>query len=214
MEEKKKNNSKKAGIILGLFAAFAATIMIVSNMNIVIDENKDVATWHQVAFIDHLTPLGENDPDGDDSGWAATFCLDYAETPATCLASNATNGTEYSSWTNVSGYIDTDDTDKDLKSEDPFYFVVRCRFNDSVKSGSDFIGSRCRCHLNVTGDETISAVGQRGDITGVTGGGIVSHNDTDDDYIWINFYWDDNSDGYRITDDGTLTWNVTISAKY
>jgi len=132
------------------------------------------------------------------------------------LDSNASAG-NYDTWGNVSGYVDADNHPSvDLASEDPFYFVVRCRFNSTVKDGADFVGSRCRVTLTVSGDETISAVAQTGDDDGSdnNGGGQVSRNDTGDDFIWINFWWDDNSDGYRITDDGSLTWSITIEAKY
>ena len=48
-----------------------------------------------------------------------------------------------------------------------------------------------------------------------TGGGYPSSNDTSEEFIWINFFWDDNNDGYQITDDGTLTISlITIEARY
>jgi len=200
----------KAGIVSGLVVLSVVVAMVgVSYLQQPVDEEP---MWHTVAVVtSDMLILGENDPGASTSGWLATFCLDYAETPGTCLASNASGG-GYDGWGNVSGYVDADDTDTDLASEDPFYFVVRCRFNDSVKDGADFIGNRCRCTLTVSGDETISAVAQVGDVSDTTGGGVVSQNGTD--YIYINFYWDDNSDGYRITDDGTLTWSILIEAKY
>jgi len=200
----------KAGIVSGLVVLSVVVAMVgVSYLQQPVEEEPE---WHEVAVVtSDMLITGENDPGVSTSGWLATFCLDYAETPGTCLASNASGG-GYDGWGNVSGYVDADDTDTDLASEDPFYFVVRCRFNDSVKDGADFIGSRCRCTLTVSGDETISAVAQVGDVSDTTGGGVVSQNGTD--YIYINFYWDDNSDGYRITDDGTLTWSILIEAKY
>jgi len=205
----------KAGIVSGLVVLSVVVAMVgVSYLQQPVDE--DVLEWHTVAVVtSDMLILGENDPGASTSGWLATFVLDYAETPGTCLAANATDGS-YDDWVNVSGYVDADDTDTDLASEDPGYFVVRCRFNDSVKDGADFIGSRCRCTLTVSGDETVSAVAQVGDDDGSdnNGGGQVSRNDTGDSYIWINFWWDDNSDGYRITDDGTLTWSILIEAKY
>jgi len=211
MENKKEINKKKAGIVIGALSAVVAILVVTANFG-VINTNEDVLEWHVIAEIDSLDPLGENDPGASTSGWLATFCLDYAETPATCLASNSTDG-DYDTWGNVSGYVDTDDTDTDLKSEDPFYFVVRCCFNDTVQDGANFMGSRCRCTLTVSGDETISSLPMIGDATNASGGGIVSANGTGS-MIWINFYWDDNNDGYRITDDGSLTWSILIEAKY
>jgi len=222
--ENKKNFWKKAGVVSASIVAImviVSSVIAIVSVNPFSDKNKsiDSGSWHTIGTIDssqlydYLT--AENSPDGSDSGWLSTFCLDYAETPGTCLASNATNGA-YDGWGNVSGYIDTDDTDVDLASEDPFYFVVRCRFNTNVKSGSDFMANRCRCTLNVTGDETIDDVILYGHDDDVAGGGraVISWNETAGNYIYINFVWDDNSDGYQILDDGSLDWSIVIEEKY
>ena len=205
--KEKMIEKKKAGIPLkaGLLTMLVVTSLVIVNTvqkPMILDEEP---VWQ---VIQKFSPLGsEADPgSGVESGWLSFFCLDYAETPATCLASNATNGA-YDGWGNVSGYQNTDDAESmDLASEDPFYFVCRARFNKTHCWDSDkFIDSRCSIRLTVSGDETIS------DVEGTR---AVSYNDTNEDWIWINFYWDDGVDGYRITDDGSLDWNVTISAKY
>jgi len=154
---------------------------------------------------------------GGESAWLSFFCLDYAETPGTALVHNLT---DWSAATNTSGYQDIDDAaPMDLKSEDPFYFVCRARINASHCADSGiFFGNRTRCHLTVTGDETITNAMVSGDNTSRTsGGGMVCYNLTTAQggvFIFINYYIDDNSDGYRITDDGSLTWNITVMARY
>lgn len=206
---KEKNNKyigKKLGITFGLFVTLMLVFAIVS-----IQPEEPEETWHKVAEI-KLDALGDYDPGSGASGWIETFMLDYAETPATVLA---VNKTDWSVEGTADGYVDADAQDIDLASENGAYFVVRCRFNATVKDGADFIGKRCRCTLTVSGDETIAGVTQYGyNTTDTTGGGIVSMNKTTEPYIWINFFWDDNSDGYRITDDGGLEWSITIEAKY
>jgi len=206
----KKKNVIQAGVVIGVAVALLSVFYAVSIVNEPLLLSDEEAEWH---VVDMITPelliTGENSLSGGDSGWLSTFILDYAEDPGTVLANNAT---DWSAAATARGYVDADDTDTDLASEDPGYFVVRCRFNDSVKDGSDFIGSRCRCTLTVSGDETISGVAQVGDSSDGTGGGVVSQNGTD--YIYINFYWDDDSDGYRITDDGSLDWSITVEEKY
>ena len=204
----------KATVILGLTTAFLfAGISYSGIMNeadlddFLASKNNNkgyVETWKVLGEVNAYDFwLGENSPTG--GGWLSTFCLDYAETPGTCLASNATDGS-YDGWTNVSGYVDTDDTDTDLKSDDPFYFVVRCRFNASqCKDGAVYKDTRTMVNLTVAGDETIA---------GTAGTRVVSYNSSGADYIFINYYWDDAVDGYRITDDGSLTWSIVISAKY
>lgn len=200
MKEKKKN-PKKAGIRVGVVSGLIIVLVILS----LTMPTPVVEEWH-IIWKFNSASAAENAPGAGASGWLATFCLDYAETPANSLKTNATNGT-YDTWTtNVSGYVSADDTDTDLKSEDPFYFVVRARFNKThCWDDTQFHDSRCSIRLTVSGDETIS------DVEGTR---IVSMNNTGYDYIYINFYWDDESDGYRILDDGSLAWNITISAKY
>ena len=212
MEEDKKQRYKKAGISWGVVSAVVvASLIVIANFpKVEVDEGE----W-RVIWKGNLASAAENEPGGGASGWLATFCLDYEETPGTCLLSNATNGA-YDGWGNVSGYQNVDDAAAmDLASEDPFYFVVRCRFNETVcGDAGTLMSNRCRCALTVSGDETISDVVLTGNDNDVAGGGgaFVSHNDSN--WLYINFCWDDNDNGYIISDDGSLAWNITISAKY
>lgn len=196
----KNVNGKKAGVWSALLIAAVVIVLYVA----MLPSPQVEISWKDIDSVS-ISNVGEATPDSGASGWLATFCLDYAETPGTCLASNASGG-GYDSWGNVSGYIDADNTNLDLKSEDPFYFVVRCRFNQTnAASGGVFDSSRVRCYMTVSGDETIS---------NVAGTIVESYNQSDADYMYVNFYWDDASDGYRITDDGSLAWNLTIQAKF
>jgi len=200
------NEKRKKFVKAGAIVAIMVSALVVAGYATMMKKEK----WH---VVDVLTPkiiaLGENTLTGDECGWLSTFLLDYDQTPGTVLAVNAT---DWSVNATAQGYIDADNQDMDIENNRPAYVVVRCRFNESVKVGSDFIGSRCRCTLTMSGDETISGVTQYGDINDTTGGGVVSQNGTS--YIYINFYWDDNDDGYRILPDGNLDWSLVIEAKY
>jgi len=212
-DKTKKTNYKKAGISLGTVSAIAIAALVIFATAPRPELKIDDGDWH-IIWQGNLASAAENNPGAGVSGWMATFCLDYAETPGTCLMSNATAG-GYDAWGNVSGYVSADDTETDLASEDPFYFVVRCRFNETVCGDAGVLQKdRVRCALTVSGDETISDVALDGDDDAVAGGGgaFVSYNGSA--WLYVNFCWDDNSDGYRITDDGSMAWNVTISAKY
>ena len=214
IKETKKNG--KAGVPLrtGLISAIIIVVLVVAftfpKPIIVQDEDLE---WH-VIWKGNSASAAEADPGADESGWLAFWCYDYAETPSD---DNATAG-NYDTWTtNVSGYQSVDNADAmDLASEDPFYFVARCRFSE-VHCGDAgvLISNRTRVSLTVSGDETITDKTIYGDDTDLAGGGgaFVTSNDTVA-WLYINFYWDDNSDGYQITDDGTLAWNITISAQY
>lgn len=205
MHKKEEGGINKVGVTVGALIVAGMFVLTFSIPKPVLVQDEGSLEWH-IIWEGNSASAAEADPGAAASGWLAFFCLDYAETPATCLATNATNGA-YDGWGNVSGYQNTDDAAAmDLKSEDPFYFVCRARFNKThAWDATMFMDNRCRIKLTVSGDETIS------DVAGTR---AVSYNDSGEDWIWINFYWDDAVDGYKITDDGTLTWNVTISAKY
>jgi len=178
----------------------------------IIVQDEDTLEWH-VIWKGNAATAAEADPGAGESGWLATWCYDYAETPSD---DNATAG-NYDTWTtNVSGYQSTDNAEAmDLASEDPFYFVVRCRFSDvHCGDAGTLMSNRCRVALTVSGDETISDVYLYGHDTDLADGGGAFVCVNNSNWLYINFYWDDNSDGYRITDDGSLAWNITISAQW
>lgn len=170
-------------------------------------------TWHVV--FEASSARAENTTlAGDQSRWLSFFLLDYGSSPDTALVHN---DTDWSAAGNVSGYQDTDNAAAmDIPSEDPFYFVCRAAINKTHCWDTDkFIGNRTRCHFTISGDETVTNQVVYGDnVSHTSGGGMVSANLTSMECIHINYYIDDNSDGYRITDDGTLAWNITVMAKY
>lgn len=173
-----------------------------SIMPSIIISNTDEGTWQIVMYMN--SAQAENVVLGSaESGWLSTFLLDYAEVAATVLAANAT---DWSTDATAMGYVDTDNTNDDIRSNDPFFFVVRARFNQThAMDDAIFKNGSCACYLTVSGSETI---------TNVLGVHAISRNNSADDFIWINFYWDDGVDGYRIINDGTLAWNITLMAKF
>ena len=216
MKEKKEKTKKnkagvplKAGVISGIIIITLLVAFTFPKPMVVQDEE---GVW-QVIWKGNSASAAEADPGTDASGWLATWCYDYAETPSD---DNATAG-NYDTWTaNVSGYQNTDNAEAmDLASDDPFYFVVRCRFNaTNCGDAGSLMSNRCWVALTVSGDETISDVVLYGHDTNLASGGGAFVCANNSNWLYINFYWDDNSDGYRITDDGTLAWNITISAQF
>lgn len=213
MNRRKKIFGKKAGVKLGAVFGIVAIVLIASytishsdlkEIPTVFEPDPEWQTIYEVKMEDgKLLVTGEAEPGTSTSGWLSTFCLDYAQVPGTVLQNNAT---DWEASGDVHAYVDTDDTETDLPSEDPFYFVIRSQFNRThAHDGSTFIDARCRIFLTVSGDETIS---------NVNGTAVISENETANMCIHINFYWDDEDDGYRITDDGNLDWNCTIQAKH
>lgn len=213
MEEKKNFNKKKAGFLTAVTLGVISLLVIVSNTNNPVlrpddngDSNDAVEEWHMKQRINSWDAVGENNPGNE--GWLSTFILDYGEVPETVLANNAT---DWSTDATACGYVDTDNTAKDLKSEDPGFFVVRVKYDTEALDGGSWNWSRYRVNLTVSGDETISGVGEL-DNSSSAGDAVISASNADN--IYINFWWDDGVDGYRITDDGTIAWSIVIWEKY
>lgn len=206
MKNKKERREKivKAGAVIGIMVSLIFTFSVSVMIQEVNPFNPEPdVKWHEIARITpEMLVTGDYDPGAGVSGWLSMFLLDYAQDPATVLANNAT---DWSTAGTAFGYVDADAQTIDIAYGRPFYFVVRARFNDSVKDGGNFQDSRCRVNLTTTGDETIS---------GVLGTAVVSQNDSSDDFIWINFYWDEGATGYEILMDGSIDWSIVIEARY
>ena len=124
-ERKEKTKNRKAGVPVkaGVISAIVIVSLLIANTVTNIEkpiEMEEEPIWQVVQKVSSVG--AEADPGVDESGWLATWCYDYAETPSD---DNATDG-NYDTWTtNVSGYQSTDNAEAmDLASDDPFYFVV------------------------------------------------------------------------------------------
>ena len=208
MKQKKKQQIFKYTIAATLIMGVATATFLVPPPAV---EQTDEGTWHVVWRGNAVS--AENDPGGSNPGWLSTFILDYAQTPSAVLNNNAT---DWSSDPNARGYVDADDASTDLASEDPGYFVIRCRHGSNVYDVDKYRPSRARVTLTLAGDETVAGKRIYGNDTADAGGGraVISQNVSTNRFIWINYCFDDNSDGYRITDDGTITWDIVIEEKY
>ena len=174
-----------------------------------VKDARDTEGWHTVySFKPGLMPLGEANPGDDATGILSVFGLNYSETPGTVLAGNGTDW-EANVGNNVSWYADSDGFSEDSNADEGFYFVVRVRINKTHcydEGDSQFVDTRVRVNITTSGDETIA---------GTSGTAVVSQNSSTDDYIWINFYWDDGDNGYRVTTDGSITVSeIKLECKY
>jgi len=211
-----KNNKKKIGIGAGMSLGLIAVVMVVANMATnVIDPAEIIEKETEWQTIYVWTPTGENIPAAEAGGFMSCFLLDFGQVPETVLQNNATDWDTAGGGT-VHGYADTDGWNEDAVSDDPFYVVVRARFTETqAKSGGTWDGSRCRVTITASGDETISQTVCGNDTAETYGGGIESENNSDYNHLYINFYFDDNDDGYVIAYDGSLTIDsIVIEAKY
>lgn len=230
MEEKKKSgkwNMLSSLVVCGFLVGGLCGGYLLLNEPVmnksISDVVEDVITpndgeWHDIMTVTmkdgKLVPLGEATPDGG-SGFISIFLLDYAEDASVVLADNST---DWSAAATVRGYADADSFSEDTASEDPFFIVVRARFTKAVcydEDDSQFVGNRTKCTITFSGDES-GTITHYGNLTdGDTGGGWCSENESDGESLWVNFWYDDNDDGYRVTDDGSLVIeSIVISAKY
>ena len=188
---------------------------ITSDNNIISDavdeyiESESEPVWHTVfEYRPSLSPLGEADPGDDATGILSIFGLNYSETPGDVLQGNGTDW-EANIGNNVSWYADSDGFSEDSNADEGFYFVVRVRVNKTHcwdSGDNQFVHTRVRVNITTSGDETIA---------GTSGTAVVSQNSTSDDYIWINYYWDDGDNGYRVTTDGSITISeIKLECKY
>lgn len=202
----RKDKIRKAGFLFTIGICFLLFVVIVKLPvdNLIYDNDEPKVEWVLVQEVNSWD-LGEYNPGAE--GWLSTFGLDYGQVPETVLANNAT---DWSASGDARGYVDTDNTETDMKSEDPFYPVVRCRFDTDAKNGSTWEWDRFRVNLTLSGDETISGVGEY-DNSSSNGDAVVSASGSN--YIYVNFWWDDGVDGFRITDDGTISWSISIYEK-
>lgn len=212
----------KAGVISGLLIGMIMGGFVLFNAPSIVDKtfaepdiNEYEETWHTIASWEPgLSPLGEADPGVGASGFLSIFLLDYGADPGDL----GVNATDWSASGDVHAYADTDAFSEDTPSEDPFYIVVRARFSKAVcydEGDAQFSGNRTKCKITFSGDEADTIIHYGNHTEGATGGGICSYNDSGGDALFVNFYFDDNNDGYRITDDGSLTISlIELSARY
>jgi hypothetical protein len=211
-----KKPYKKAGILsTALIVGCIVGMLYFTNTSMVLNEKNEVETWHVEAVIRSVDIVGEAAYISGTTQWMSFFLLDYAKTPGTDLDNNAT---DWNASADTMGYVDEDweaagDTGwQEITSEDPFYFVCRVKYNDDAIDAGSWDWDRYRVKLTVTGDETITNVYADRNDTANTGMEVSATDGTDE--IWINFWWDDGSDGYQITDDGTLDWTIVVESKY
>ena len=194
MNEKRQKRIK-AGIIIGL--VLIATVVFSS---VVIKEGTNPETGKATMKIDMSTAVAEYSPGGGavESGWLEIYAYPHAAVPATTYAENTSATLEAASL----AYADADDWSETLVSETSFDLVVRGRWNKTHAWNFDqFEDIRCRIKMTVTCDDW--AVGSNiGDVEGTL---VVSRNDTSDDFIYANVYWNNAASGYQIKDGATLT---------
>lgn len=186
MRSKSKSIFKAGGLIGLLIIGFVAGMMYLPSMHDVIYQPKETTAWHLIQTINPLA--AENNPGAGTSGFLEIFFTNHTASPNTAYNENTSATIEAWCVANMAGktpYASADEFCTELEYGKTFDIVIRCRWNKTnAWDGAKFIGSNCRVNITLTGFGTAG-------MTNVTGTGIITRNDTSDDYIWINTYWQD-----------------------
>jgi len=191
MKEKKRGINKKAGVICtALISGIIAGILILS-MSItedVIIEKEDIRSWKFIA--DDLGDEVGLDNATFESGILSIYFPLHDAAPDTTYLENNSTILESMCLDNGTGYVNTDDFRLEMPHSTAFDIVVRVRANRTVAwNGSAFIDAYAR--VNITSEGFSIAT-----LTNMTP--VVTHNDTGQQYIWINFYINNAHNGYTI----------------
>ena len=210
--KKEKINRRKAGRSLSIVFGITITIMLIvfSMPKPVLVENEETETWH-VIWKGTLAEAAEGDPGSGASGFLEIFYINHSGTPATAYTENSSATLE--SWCTAGyGYASADNFKIQLSSAITFDLLGRFRFNKTHAYETDkFIDTDCRVNITHTGLNGNA-------ISDVTGTLVVSHNDSSDEYLWANVYWNNAAAGYTIAAGGLAASNqcteISIEAKY
>jgi len=210
-KEKIKKSSVKLATVLAVVLICLSLYTFVF-MNVKVDK-----TWH-VTWEGSLAEATEASLTAGASQFLEIFFLNHTATPWTAYDDNVSS--HFETWCNVSldadgaagttnhAYANADNFNLTLKWGTAMDIVIRCRWNKThAWDGAQFLNSSCRINLTTTGGGIV--------ITGETGVNVVSRNDTSDDFIWINVYWDNSGAGYTLAKNGVcMLSTISIQAKY
>lgn len=213
-----KENIKKKGHYWAIvFGVFIVTFLMASQM-IPTPKMKTEPTWH-VIWEGSLAEATEANPGASVSGFLEAFYINYSATPWDAYDNN--DSSIYEGWCNTSldadgaagavnhAYAIVDNYNLTVKWGTLFNIMMKFRFNKThAWDGAQFVNGSCR--VNIT------HVGGGVTILGTTSGhNIETRNDTSDDFIWIDVYWDNAGAGYTLAKNGiSLMTQISIQAKY
>jgi len=185
---KTKLFNKKTGFISGLISSLIIGILIISfsiTPDVVVEKTY-IKSWHTLfegVASEAVLTYG-------DSGILEIYFINHTATPTTTFSRN--DSILYRTWCNTSklGYANTDDFRVEIKHTTLFDILIKVRGNKTTCwNGSAFIDAYLR--MNITSPHLGIAA-----LSGMTG--VVTHNDSGLDYLWMNFYINNSAAGYSI----------------
>jgi len=213
-KEKVKRNGVRWAVVIGVIIVS----LMLSTQMIPTPKIKTEPTWH-ILWEGTLAEATEANPGTGVSGFLEIFFLNHSATPSAAYDTNVSS--EMETWANASldadgaagttnhAYATADNFNLTLKWGTTMDIVVRCRWNKTnAFDGAMFQNTSCRINITMAGGGIT--------ILGTTSGtNIVSSNETDHTYIWINVYWNNAHSGYTLAKNGiSLVSQISIQAKY
>jgi len=205
----RKKKIIKAGVPIGMTLTIMFVVGLLLNVNVGnVYQPVDEETWHMVY---RWTPLGaENDPGSDASGFLQIFVINNTADMNTSMYENDSN--VLMDWCDANMVAHNSSAVADafsveIEAEQTFAVVVRCRFNKTnCGDGSDFWDTKTDCQLTMTSTAWTDGNDESNTSARDVGAVVVSENDSDHDFIYINFCWNaDDDGGYQLTKDATIT---------
>ena len=199
----KKINFKKAGFVSSIIIIGVAFVVTFAN----IDEKSIAEPVEEEVFqqVYRWTPLGaEGDPGADASGWLGIYFINISTGDSGGYGYNNTADL-FETWAQanmpgLSTFGNADEFEFETESEKTFVILSRHIFNRThAWEGSNFNEDDCDVQITMTCTDWVVGA----NINNVSGTAYVSRNETDDNYIYINFVWDNSGSGYQIADDAT-----------
>lgn len=202
---------KKAGMMIGIIGTFfIAGILILTELSpVVVVERR----WQ---MVDIWTPIAsEGNPGSGASGFLEIFFMNTSSADSLGYGLNTSSTHETWCSANMVGktpYANADNFNVEIESEKTFVFMVRTRYNKThVWDATKFIDTRADCQITVSSSNW--AVGSN--IANASGTKYITRNNTGEDYLWINWVWDNGGTGYQLADDGTITISeIYIEAEF
>ena len=206
-----KINRKKAGKSLSMvFAVTIALLLLIFSMpQPVLVENE--GSWN-VVWRGNLAEAAEGNPGSGASGFLEIFYVNHSADEAADSYEENTSATIEGWCTAGYGYASADNFLLEISSAVTFDIVVRVRFNKTHAYETDhFVDTDCRVNITHTGLDGTA-------LSDITGTNVITHNDSADEYIWMNVFWNNTASGHSIAAGGLAADNqcteISIEAKY
>lgn len=212
---KEKIGKKKAGVRLWFVAALIVGVMFAYAtfphpvLEKKIDPETGVKTLHLV-WGSNLAEAVENTPDDGESGFMAIFFHPHDDSPSQTYLNNDSSLLEANCTNGTYGFANADNFNLQISNSVTWDIVVRVRWNVThAREGAYWNYNDTQVSLNASGGGCSIAGAY------VKGTQINTKYETNGDYLWQNYYWNNNGTGFQLDSSGTCTFDdIKLEARF